>query len=102
MGFKDRMRSGFRRAGEEAKDALDKGKLKVEEMQIEMRMDGLAKKLGFLTFDTHQGRQVDEALRTKYLDDLTQLEDQLAKLKAEAAAKAEAEAAAKAAAKADQ
>jgi len=100
MGLREKLSKGFKRAGEEAKEALDKGKLKVEEMQLEMKMDGLAKKLGFLAFDAHRGRQVDEALRTKYLDELTQLEEQVEKLKAEAAAKAEAEAAAKAAAKA--
>jgi hypothetical protein len=100
MGWKDTLKKGFKRAGEEAKDALDKGKSKVEELQTEMQMDGLAKKLGYLTFDAHRGRQVDEALRTKYLADLSHLEDQLEKAKAEAAAKAEAEKAARAAEKA--
>lgn len=98
MAFKDVLRKGFRRAGEEAKEALDKGKLKVEEMQLEMRLDGLAKKLGHVVFDAHRGRQVDDALRLKYLEEMSQIEDQMEQLKAEAAAKAEAEAAAKAAA----
>jgi hypothetical protein len=98
MAFKDMLHNGFKRVGKEAKVALDKGKLKVEEMQLEMQLDGLAKKLGHLAFDAHRGRQVDDALRVKYLDDMTKVEEQIAKLKAEAAAKAEAEAAAKAAA----
>ncbi len=98
MALKDKLGKGFKRVGEEAKVALDKGKLKVEEMQLEMQLDGLAKKLGHLAFDVHRGRQVDDALRVKYLTDMSQLEDQIAKLKADAAAKAEAEAAAKAAA----
>jgi hypothetical protein len=98
MAFKDKLHKGFKRVGEEAKVALDKGKLKVEEMQLEMQLDGLAKKLGHLAFDAHRGRQVDDALRLKYLADMSEVEDQIAKLKAEAAAKAEAEAAAKAAA----
>jgi len=97
MGFKETMQKAFKRAGKEAKGALDKGKMKVGELQTEMQMDGLAKKLGYLAFDSHRGRQVDEALRQKYLNDMAQLEDQLAQAKAEAAAKAEAEAAAKAA-----
>ena len=98
MAFKDMLHKGFRRFGEEAKVALDKGKQKVEEMQLEMQLDGLAKKLGHLTFDAHRGRQVDDVLRVKYLEDMTKVEDQIAKLKADAAAKAEADAAAKAAA----
>ena len=101
MAFKDTLRKGFSRASEEAKEALDKGKLKVEEMQLEMKLDGLAKKVGHLVFDAHRGREVDEALRQNYLDEMTQIEEQIAKLKADAAAKAEADTAAKAAAKAD-
>jgi hypothetical protein len=100
MAFKDMLRKGFARASEEAKEALDKGKMKVGEMQLEMKLDGLAKKLGHLVFDAHRGRQVDEALRAKYLEDMAQLEDQIAQIKAEAAAKAEADTAAPGAASA--
>jgi hypothetical protein len=92
MAFRDKLGKGFKRVGEEAKVALDKGKLKVEEMQLEMQLDGLAKKLGHLTFDAHRGREVDDALRVKYLEDMVKAEDQIATLKAEAAAKAAAQA----------
>ena len=60
-------------------------------------MDGLAKKLGYLVFDFYRGRAVDQAVRQKVLDDLSRLEDQLWKIRAEASAKAEADAQARAA-----
>jgi hypothetical protein len=97
MGLKDKLTAGLDRAAAEAGKAIDKGKAKVGELQIEMQMDGLAKKLGYVTFDAYRGRQTDEALRQKHLDDLSRLEDQLTQAKAAAAAKAEADAAAKAA-----
>ena len=90
MTFKDKLGNAFRRAGEEANKALDKGKLKAQEMQLEMKLDGAAKKLGHLVFDAHRGRQVDDALRLTYLQEMTELEEQITKVKAEAAAKAEA------------
>jgi hypothetical protein len=88
MGWKEKLTTGLRRAGQEADKALDKGKAKVGELHIEMQMDGLAKKLGHLAFDAHRGRKVDEAARVKLLTDLTSLEKELGKVKAEAAAKA--------------
>lgn len=95
MGWKETISTGLRRFGEEAEKALDKGKTKVGELQTEMQMDGLAKKLGYLTFDAHRGRAVDEAARVKLLMDLTHLEEALQKAKAEAAAKTAADKAAK-------
>jgi len=96
MGLMDRLSAAAERAAEEAEKAFDKGKAKVGELQVEMQMDSLAKKLGYLVFDFYRGREVDQALRQKILDDLSRLEDQLLQAKAEAAAKAEAEKAAKA------
>jgi hypothetical protein len=90
MAWKDKFRSGVKRVSEEAEEALDKGKAKVEELQIELKMDGLAKKLGYVAFDAHRGRKVDEALRAKLLADLTYQEEQLKKLADEVAAKAKA------------
>ena len=92
MGFMDRLTAGAERAAKEAEKALDKGKAKVGELQIEMQMDGLAKKLGYLVFDFYRGREVDQVLRQKTLDDLSRLEDQLLAARAEAAAKAQARA----------
>jgi hypothetical protein len=97
MGFMDKVGAGLEQATHEIGIALDKGKTKVGELQIEMQMDGLAKKFGYLVFDFYRGRTVDQVVRQKVLDDLSRLEDQLYKLRAEAAAKAEAEAQARAA-----
>lgn len=97
MGFMDKVGEGLEQAAREIEKALDKGKTKVGEIQIEMQMDGLAKKLGYLVFDFYRGRAVDQAVRQKLLDDLTRLEEQLWKIRAEAAAKAEADAQARAA-----
>lgn len=96
MGLMDKFSAGIERAAQEADRAFEKGKSKVGELQIEMQMDGLAKKLGYLVFDFYRGREVDQALRQKYLDDLTRLEDQLLQTREAAAAKKEAEAAARA------
>ncbi len=96
MGLMDKLSAGIERVAEGADKVIDKSKAKVGEIQIEMQMDGLAKKLGYIVFDFYRGREVDQALRQKILDDLTHLEEQLAQAKAEAAAKAEAEAAWKA------
>ncbi len=90
MGWKDSVSKGLKKVGEEAGKAYDKGKNKAEQLQIEMKMDGLAKKLGYVAFDAHRGREVDEAARTKVLADLAELEEALEKLKAEAAADKEA------------
>ena len=97
MGFIDKVGDGIEQAAREVEKALDKGKSKVAEIQVEMQMDGLAKKLGYLVFDFYRGRPVDQAVRQKVLDDLSRLEDQLLKTRAEATAKAEADARARAA-----
>jgi hypothetical protein len=99
MGFMDKVGEGLEQAAREIEKALDKGKAKVGEIQIEMQMDGLAKKLGYLVFDFYRGRTVDQTVRQRVLDDLTRLEEQLWKIRAEAAAKAEADAQARAAAR---
>lgn len=95
MAWKQTVSKSLKKVGEEAGKAYDKGKNKAGQLQTEMKMDGLAKKLGYLTFDAHRGREVDEAARTKLLDDLAELEEALEKAKAEAAAKAAADKAAK-------
>jgi|WetSurMetagenome_2_1015567.scaffolds.fasta_scaffold52897_3 hypothetical protein len=97
MGLMDKFSAGIERAAQEADKAFEKGKAKVGELQTEMQMDGLAKKLGYLVFDFYRGREVDQVLRQKYLDDMTHLEEQLAQQRAATAAKKEADAAARAA-----
>ena len=95
MGIMDKLSAGAERAAKEAEKAFEKGKAKVGELQIEMQMDGLAKKLGYLVFDFYRGREVDQARRQQILDELSRLEDQLAQARAEAEAKAQAESEAK-------
>jgi hypothetical protein len=90
MSLKDKVTSGAERAVEEAEKVFDKGKAKVSELQVEMQMDGQAKKLGYLVFDFYRGREVDQAQRQKYLDELSRLEDQLIQGRADAAAKKQA------------
>jgi len=93
----DKLSAGAERAVKEAERAIDKGKTKAGELQLEFQMDGYAKKLGYLVFDFYRGRDVDQAERQKYLDELSRLEDQLNQVRAEAAAKAQAAAEEKAA-----
>ena len=95
MGLMDKFSAGIDRAAQEADKAFEKGRAKVGELQTEMQMDGLAKKLGYLVFDFYRGREVDQALRQKYLDDMAKLEDQLLQAKAATKSKREAEAAAR-------
>ena len=90
MSFTEKVTAGAERAVKEAEKVIDKGKAKVSELQVEMQMDSQAKKLGYLVFDFYRGREVDQAQRQKYLDELSRLEDQLTQARAEAAAKKQA------------
>jgi hypothetical protein len=99
MGIIDKVGAGLEQAVWEAERALDRGKTKAGELQTEMKMDGLAKKLGYLVFDFYRGRTVDQAERQRVLDEMSRLEDQLDKLKAEGKAKSDADAAERAARK---
>jgi hypothetical protein len=98
----DKFSAGIERAAQEADRAFEKGRAKVGELQTEMQMDSLAKKLGYLVFDFYRGREVDQVLRQKYLDDMTRLEDQLLQARSAAAARKQAEAEARAARAAQQ
>ena len=88
MGLMDKLTEGAERAAREAEKAFDKGKSKVGELQTEMQMDGLARKLGYLVFDFYRGREVDQAYRQKILDDMSRLEDQLVRARTQAASSA--------------
>jgi len=91
MAWKETMSKSVKKVQEEAGKVYEKGKSKAEQLQTEMKMDGLAKKLGYLTFDAHRGREVDADARTKLLSELTELEEALEKAKAEAEEKAAAQ-----------
>ena len=88
MGFLDKLSAGAKRAATEAGKALGKGKAKAAELQLQRRMDEVAKKLGYLDLDVHRGRPTDDKVREQLLDDLAGLEEKLANLRAETAAKA--------------
>jgi len=88
MNIKDEITSGAEKVAREAEKAFDKGKTKLNELQIKMQMDTQARKLGFLVFNFYRGREVDQDERQGYLDELSRLEDQLIQLRAEAATRA--------------
>lgn len=90
MGWKDKITAGAERVAKEAEKTFDKGKMKAEELQIKLEMDSTAKKLGYLVFDFSRGREVDQAVRQQYLDDMAKMEDEIEQKRAEAAAKAQA------------
>jgi hypothetical protein len=92
MSFVDKLAAGAERAAKEAEKVFDKGQAKAGEMRIRMKMDGVAKKLGYLVLDSHQGREVDESARQALIGSLVGLEAQLVEARAAAAAKAQAKA----------
>jgi hypothetical protein len=92
MGIMDKVGAGLEQAVWEVEHALDRGKNKAGELQTEMQMDGLAKKLGYLVFDFYRGRTVDQTERQKVLDQMSALEDKLFQVRAAGKAKAEADA----------
>jgi hypothetical protein len=88
MGFMDNLRTGAAVAAQQASKALDKGTTKANELQVQMKMDGAAKKLGYLEYDHYRGRDADQGLRQGLLDELSRLEGELNRIRQEAAAKA--------------
>jgi hypothetical protein len=86
MGFLDRLSEGAEKVAKQAEKALEQGKTKVEELQLERQMDGLAKKIGYMEYDGFRGRAVDSAIRQSYLDEMVGLEEQIAQAKAPAEA----------------
>lgn len=93
MGFFDRLSEGAEKVAKQAEKALEQGKTKVEELQLERQMDGLAKKIGYMEYDGFRGREVDSAIRQSYLDEMVGLEEQIAQTKAPAEADTAAQAA---------
>jgi hypothetical protein len=96
MGFVDRLSSAASVAAEQAGKALDKGKTKASELQVQMKMDAAAKKLGYAVYDGRRGRDTDSATQEGLIQELSRLEGELGKIRQEAAAKATAREAKKA------
>lgn len=78
MGIMDQLREGVDTVAREAQKAIEQGKGKVEELQLERQMDVAARKLGYLELDRSRGRAADESVRQDLLQQLATLEDQLA------------------------
>lgn len=100
MGLMDQLSEGVAKVASEAQKAIEQGKGKVEELQLERQMDVAARKLGYLELDRSRGRAADESVRQDLLQQLATLEDQLVAAqnakKATAASPAPADAAASA------
>lgn len=77
MGIMDQLREGVDTVAREAQKAIEQGKGKVEELQLERQMDAAARKLGYLELDRSRGRAADETVRQDLLQQLATLEDQL-------------------------
>jgi hypothetical protein len=91
MGFQETLTEGAAKVAKGAEKAFDQVKAKIEELQLERQMDGLARKLGYIEYDGFKGRSVDAAVRQSYLDEMAGLEDQITQLKMAAQAAAAAE-----------
>ncbi len=81
MGLLDKLTVGAEKVAKQAEKAFEQGKGKVEELQVERQLDGLAKKLGYMEFDAHRNRQVDTSARESLLTEMVQLEDQLTQMR---------------------
>jgi hypothetical protein len=77
MGLTDDLSEGVATIAREVQKAIEQGKGKVEQLQLERRMDAAARKLGYLELDRSRGRAVDETVRQDLLQQLATLEDQL-------------------------
>jgi len=77
VGLTDDLSEGVATIAREVQKAIEQGKGKVEELQLERRMDAAARKLGYLELDRSRGRAVDETVRQDLLQQLATLEDQL-------------------------
>lgn len=78
MGLMDQLTEGVAVVAREAQKVIEQGKVKVEELQVERRMDVAARKLGYLELDRSRGRAADDSAREDLLQQLAALEDELA------------------------
>lgn|GEM_PF-1530712 len=77
MGLMDELGEGVATIAREVQKAIEQGKGKVEELQIERQMDAAARKLGYLEFDRSRGRAADETVRQDLIQQLVTLEEKL-------------------------
>lgn len=78
MGLKDMITNATDAVTKEAEKALEQGRYKVEEFQLERQMDTVAKKLGYLEFEAQRsGSAPDSAKRQELIEEMTRLEGEL-------------------------
>jgi hypothetical protein len=77
MGLTDRLSDGLETIAQQAQKALEQGRVRVEQLQVERQMDAVARRLGYLEFDAAQGRTVDEEAKGRLLRELAELEQEL-------------------------
>jgi hypothetical protein len=90
----DRLTEGAEKVAKEAEKVFEQGKRKVGELQTERQMDVVARRLGYLEYETHRGRVSDPAKRDELLAELARLEEEQKTREEAAAAAREAEKAA--------
>lgn len=90
MGLFDKLSSGLDRVAQEAEKAVEQGRSKVEELQVERQMDQVARRLGYLEYEAHKaGSAPDATKRSELLEELRSLEGQLAEAREKVRAEAE-------------
>lgn len=77
MSLTDKLSDGLETIAQQAQKALEQGKVRVEQLQVERRMDTVARRLGYMEFDAHRGRSVDQKAKDELLEELVELEEEL-------------------------
>lgn len=77
MGWKDKLNQTADKVVKQTGRAVEQGRGKLEEVQVERQMDAAARKVGYMAYDSFQGREVDAQKRQELLDEIASLEEQL-------------------------
>jgi hypothetical protein len=89
-GILDRLNKELESFGKKAQAAMDEGRLRLERLRLERERDGAAGKLGYAFHRRERGQPVDQYEVEKYLQQLDDLGNALARVDREiAAARAE-------------
>ncbi len=78
MGLMDDLTGALEKISTEAEKALNQGKAKVGQLQLERQMDAAARKVGYMELDRYRGRPVDDSARAELIYQMAGLEDQIA------------------------
>lgn len=77
MGWKDKLNRTADKVAKQTGKAVEQGRGKLEEVQVERQMDAAARKVGYMAYDSFQGREVDAQEREQLLAEIASLEEQL-------------------------